>query len=70
MIKYAVYPGEVTSRVDGQLHYISASQLIKLYHVNPDQCVIVYPDRPDTIQGIDMSKVIALYPRYHGNYTL
>ncbi len=39
--RFAVYPGTVTSRSDGDKHRVSGAQLIRLYGVNPAECYIV-----------------------------
>lgn len=36
MPKYVVCPGMVTSETDGQMHYIDAIQLMRLYGVRPE----------------------------------
>jgi hypothetical protein len=38
--KYLVRPGHVTSFEDGDRHWISAPALIRLYNVDPHECVI------------------------------
>lgn len=68
MIKYAVYPGEVKSKSDGDTHLITASQLMSLYRVNPKECVVIDFERPETYLGRDVSNLIKLYPREDGNY--
>ena len=32
-VKYILFPGHVTSKSDGELHYITAQQLTQLYSV-------------------------------------
>lgn len=64
--KYAVYPGMITSITDGDRHYITARQLIRLYGVDEKECFIV---KHDDGAGIPPN-LIALKPRYDGNYTL
>lgn len=73
LIRYAVFPGPVRSQMDGQWHEISARQLIMLYRVKPDECYVVPPSWPpgtsrETIAWVD--SLIALRPRYSGDYTL
>jgi len=41
MPKYAICPGYVRSETDGQLHYIDAVALMRLYKVAPTDCVII-----------------------------
>ena len=67
---YALCPGYITSKNDGDLHYISAMQLAELYGVNIRKCIVVDFDRPETYMGRDLSKYIKLRPKYYGNYNL
>jgi hypothetical protein len=62
---YIVQGGQVTSRTDGDVHYVSAQKLIQLYGVNPKDCRIItdksgWPMQPGQI---------FLGPRYSGDYT-
>lgn len=41
MKKYMVYPGWIPSANDGDMHYISSQDLIRLYGVNRNECIIV-----------------------------
>lgn len=65
-VLYAVFPGHVPSKHDGDSHYIGARQLMNLYGVSPCECVIV--------QGVWNARLAAnlipLYPRYDGNYSV
>jgi hypothetical protein len=63
--KYVITPGSVFSRIDGQRHYITAPQLMRLYGVTQDECVIVNPMFEKPPEGL-----IVLAPRYDGQYTL
>jgi hypothetical protein len=66
-----VYPGYVRSVYDGQQHYIGARTLMRLYGVNPAECVVWDRERPETFLGRDVSGLIPLYPqRYWRNYKL
>jgi hypothetical protein len=67
-MKYLVCPGIVISKSDGDKHYISASDLIRLYKVNPLECKIV--NSRESSAGLDWSKYIILRPRTDGNYDL
>ncbi len=68
MIKYIVYPGSMMSKNDNQIHHISAHQLICLYGVKREECIIA--SSTDRIQKMDSSHLTPLYPRYDGNYKL
>lgn len=70
-IKYAVHPGYIHSISDSGMHYISAQQLMRLYNVNPQECIIVDSKRPENTRGYkDMDKLIPLFPRGDGKYNL
>lgn len=69
--KYILYPGPITSRSDGQEHFIHAAQLANLYRVRLSECEVMHDDL-----SVDETKLkerlwkdlIPLFPRYHGNY--
>lgn len=67
--KYLVIGGEVISRHDGQRHYVSAQQLVRLYGLNPSQCILVEEVDPSRAYGYRKG-MVRLYPRYDGDYTL
>jgi hypothetical protein len=69
--KYLVKPGHVISESDGDEHYISFTQLTRLYGVDPDECLNNenlqmrgYPPNWNT------DNLITLEPKYDGNYTI
>lgn len=68
MKKYIVIPGEVRSQNDGDIHFISAQQLIHLYGVDPKECKIVTRGEAE-IRGF-FGDWIFLFPRQDGNYTI
>jgi hypothetical protein len=61
MIKYAIHPGSVISKSDGQKHFINAYQLIRLYGVDMKECCMRYDNEP-------FEDLLNLYPRYEGDY--
>lgn len=65
-IKYVVVPGEVTSKKDGQRHFVRAGQLMQLYGVNPKECVVISED--EYYRRGDMDGMTVLRPRYDGHY--
>ncbi len=72
-IKYAVYPGPVQSKTDGDRHFIPSAMLIHLYQVNPAECLVV--SRNDKEYEIKRKQaedrgLIRLVPRYDGNYSV
>ena len=71
MIKYVLCPGTVASQVDLDTHYISATQLAKLYGVRLTECIV----RPtatstDYLEWTPPEGAILLRPRYNGDYAL
>ena len=68
-MKYILYPGEVWSVNDGQVHYINANQLMKLYGVSPKDCV-EYHDYMKYNDGKTQFDMIPLYPRRDGRYDI
>lgn len=66
--KYLVVPGHVTSQNDGDVHYIGAWQLIRLYGVKREECVI-WMEGGARPEGVNMpDSLIVLKPRDDGNY--
>lgn len=66
--KFALHPGYVTSKSDGETHYISGSRLARLYELTPDEYIIWDTDNPHTYMGYRSEDFFHLYPSYHGNY--
>ena len=63
--EFLIVPGKVTSIRDGDIHFISAHQLINLYGVKRDECIIVRDDTRSVPEGL-----LYLEPSYEGDYTL
>lgn len=69
---YVLCPGTVTSRHDGQEHYISARQLARLYGVRSALCVVLLPDdvEQNVLRGYDNPETLVfLHPRQDGLYS-
>jgi hypothetical protein len=64
MIKYAVFPGTIESRHDGQEHFISYNRLIELYKLDPRECIDA--SKP----GVRTDGLQPIRPRYDGRYPL
>lgn len=64
--KYSVHSGWVTSWVDGERHFISSGKLIKLYGVQPDECVIMRRAQV-RVHGLAQN-LKPLFPRHDGRY--
>lgn len=67
MKKYAVYPGYIRSKYDGDKHFITARKLIQLYGADPKECVVVDDFRRD-VKRLGAEKLIGLRPLYDSNY--
>lgn len=69
-VKYALYPGNVRSVNDGQLHFVGAHALRHLYEVRPEECVIadfeMYPlgSKAREERRAYLDTLIALRPQY------
>ena len=66
MKKYLVFGGEVKSKTDGDIHYISPSRVAELYELDPRECVFVDIRRRETFLGYD--GLISLFPLNSGRY--
>lgn len=75
MLRYAVHPDFVLSRVDNDVHYITGTRLMTLYGVNPAECIVIDPNestarRAELFKLAETENLIHLFPRYDGNYRL
>lgn len=70
--KYIVFSGPITSKNDKDVHHISANQLIKLYNVKKEECIIL--NRKDYGSDLRSSGLRGSYkilePRYSGDYSM
>ena len=65
--KYIVCSGYVY--YDGDRHFISSSQLIRLHNVNRQECIIVDSGKNyKLLDTIETHKMIHLFPRNDGKY--
>jgi hypothetical protein len=69
-MRYVIHPGYVRSANDGQLHYITAGQLIKLYQLPQNSRVLIIAHAYPTPGFREEPGDVHLYPRRDGNYTL
>lgn len=76
--KYALFPGPVTSKNDGDRHFVDAPTLAFCYGVRLSECLVVpahiserHPrERELLLERIERQGLVQLRPRYDGNYTL
>ena len=64
-----IHPGKVRAK-DGDIHFITAEQLIRLYGVHPKMCVIAREGWDRTYSPDFLEQFVHLYPREDGNYDL
>lgn len=78
-IKYVLCPGYVTSKNDGQRHYVGYHELTNLYGVELRECVVFEPGdgwsqmrlaRAISELAQDHPNAVWLRPRRDGKYTL
>ena len=70
MKKYVLCPGPVTSKIDGDRHYITARRLAFLYRVSMNECY-VDSDSMDWKIGKTqdhLDSLIWLFPDFDGQY--
>jgi len=65
--RWLIVPGTIISKRDGDLHYISAEDLMWLYRVNPAECV-VHNERMGPYRGATTDRLWVLRPRFDGDY--
>jgi hypothetical protein len=61
--KYILIPDYVISRTDGDLHYVDAMQLARLYNVPLSECIVV-KGRPRDWLGRNLPDLPVLKPRW------
>ena len=67
MKKYnIIHPGYVRSQNDGEMHRIGYLQLIRLYRLNPSDCLIA--DWPEHMSRVTREKHNHYFPRFDGKY--
>lgn len=68
MKRYLCIGGTVSSRYDGERHYVSPRRLAQLCGVHPAECVMAHNSRDPILWGADRTRYVVLRPRYDGNY--
>jgi hypothetical protein len=69
-LKYLVIPGYVISENDGDLHYIGAPKLMRLYGVDPRECIAAPDDLSvgEALRRYPDPDLIILIPDHSGEY--
>ena len=75
MKKYILIGGQMMSKSDGDIHYVSATKLCKLYRLNLEECYFYEDDNPSykrEIRGLrhNNPELKILFPRYNGDYEI
>jgi hypothetical protein len=65
--RYVLHPGPVTCAKNGQMHFIGASTLARLYGVEMRDCIVFDPDPHNRTE--DYSDCIHLHPQYDEDCT-
>lgn len=68
--KYVLSPGYIESQSDGDIHYINATTLASLYGVDMRECYVQYRDRRYHSEKQERAKLIWLFPRRSGDYSV
>ncbi len=72
--RYAVFPGNVVSQTDGDIHFVNSTELMRLYQVKPDECLVVFSDNDRRLwaamPAAERDALIKLKPRYDGDYPI
>lgn len=75
--RYLLCPGIVTSRTDGDRHYVGAAELARLYGVPKANCLVLphwstmnHFHRASLLERAARGELIALRPRADGDYRL
>jgi len=68
MKKYIICPGPVISENDGEQHYITSKQLMNIYQVNPNDCLIYDTKDPQDGSHWDPDLIFLKPQRYYENY--
>lgn len=61
-LTYAVFPGDILSAHDTDVHFVSARRLIELYGVDPSECVVIHDEERVGRSGINLDELIHLRP--------
>jgi hypothetical protein len=62
-MKYAICPGWITSRNDGNRHFIGFANLVKLYGVDLAECVLVTDGQRTGWSEEELSGLTWLHPQ-------
>jgi len=64
--RFAIHPGTVTSKNDGDRHYVTAHRLASLYQLKTGEWIVWHEKVSEKFYN--WNDYIHLYPSYEGNY--
>jgi hypothetical protein len=70
--RFLVIPGTITSKSDGDRHFIGARELMRLYRVKPEECVVMSEEdlvRYNPHRSKYPMNLVRLEPRSDGDYS-
>ena len=65
---FILYPGTIKSKTDGDLHYISYKQLLRLYQIPPH--LVINGSNLNSLRGIIRGNYFHMFPDNDGVYQL
>lgn len=68
MKKYLVIGDWITSKMDGQRHYVPSIKLIELFKLNRDECILADRNNPKSLVGLNLEDYVVIEPDYKGFY--
>ena len=68
--RYAIVPGIVHSKYDGDAHYVTAPQIARLYGVDFCDCIVIGIDDPYMPEQAEFDGLVVLRPDPTGRYRL
>jgi hypothetical protein len=68
--RYILVPGTVRSQTDGDLHYIDAPTLARLYGARMEECIVIRREEDERGRSRELYSLPRLRPRYRGDYVL
>ena len=69
MSKYALHP-QIIHSIDNKVLHVGYIELIKLYKLDPQDCILWHNNRSETLIDRNFNDYIHLYPKADGNYNL
>lgn len=68
--KFILVGSTVQSATDGDLHFVSAKELLSLYRLNPNNCILVRDVNELDRYTRQYPHAVVLWPRHDGDYDI